>query len=213
MHLLGRRLNDEGESFALFAGPAGTADAVNVVGVGRRFVEIYNVSNVVDVQAAGGNVGGHQHLQLVLLEQGKGPQTLTLGLVAVNGSGGKAAALESGGQPFHTPFGAAKNEDFFKFILAQEGVELGNFFIFASDTDDILVNALGSSGGFNRDGGGGAEKRVDDIGNVGGDGGRKKQGLAVARQERKKEPDVFDKADVNHAVDFVQNNGLELGQR
>ncbi len=195
----------------MFAGPAGAANAVDIVGVGGGFVEIDNVSNTVDVQAAGGNVGGHQHLQLIVLEQGESPQALTLGFVAMNGSGGKAAVLQSGGQSFHTPFGAAKNEDFFKFSLAQEGMELGDFFIFAADADDILVNALGGIGRFNRDGGRRAEKGVDNAGNVGGNGSREKQRLADWRQERKKEADVFDEANVDHAVDFVENNGLEVG--
>ena len=57
--LLGRRHQDEGVAPGF--GPAGSADAVNVVVGHVRHVHADHVGDVIDVQPPGGNVRGHQH--------------------------------------------------------------------------------------------------------------------------------------------------------
>src|SRR6185437_6515080 len=63
--LIGR---GEGEGVADQAGAAGAADAMDVVLGRERHVEIEHVAHGDDVEAAGGDVGRHQDLDLALLE-------------------------------------------------------------------------------------------------------------------------------------------------
>ena len=60
----GRR--GQGEGVADLAGAAGAADAVNVVLGRERHVEIEDVAHVDDVEAARGDVGRDQDLDLAL---------------------------------------------------------------------------------------------------------------------------------------------------
>lgn len=55
---------DERVGFACCAGATGATDAVNIVVVGVRLVEIDDVADIWDVEAAGCNVGGHEHASL-----------------------------------------------------------------------------------------------------------------------------------------------------
>ena len=69
------------------ARPARAADAMDVVvGVDRQ-IEVHHVRNIVDIQPAGGDVGGHQHQRLRRLEAEQHPLPGRLALVAVKGVG------------------------------------------------------------------------------------------------------------------------------
>src|SRR5690606_29761840 len=61
-------LAGEADRIALLAQARGAADAVHVVLGVERQVVVVDVLDAVDVQAAGGHVGGHQHFQLAGLE-------------------------------------------------------------------------------------------------------------------------------------------------
>ena len=68
-------------------GPARTADAMDVVVRIDRQIEVHDVRDVVDVQPAGGNVGGHQDQRLRRLEAEQHALPRRLTLVAVKGVG------------------------------------------------------------------------------------------------------------------------------
>lgn len=53
---------DEGVGGATCAGATGTTDAVHVVFVGVRLVEIDDVADIGDVEAAGSDIGGDEYL-------------------------------------------------------------------------------------------------------------------------------------------------------
>ena len=59
---------DEGDAGAAAAGAAGAADAMDVVVVAVRRVEVDHVRDVVDVEAAGGDVGRDERRDLAGLE-------------------------------------------------------------------------------------------------------------------------------------------------
>src|SRR5262249_28570129 len=84
----------EGDRGPAPSGPAGAAGAVDValVLVGR--VEIDYVGDVVEVEAAGGNVGSDQCRDLAGLEAGQGSLAGALRHVAVHRGGGDAVARE-----------------------------------------------------------------------------------------------------------------------
>ena len=89
--LLPRRHEQDGVAGA--ACTAGAADAVHVgLGVVRDVV-VDHVADALDVQAAGGDVGGDQDVDLAVLQRLDGALTLLLRDVAVDGGGLEAAGL------------------------------------------------------------------------------------------------------------------------
>lgn len=63
----------QGNGMAVLARPAGAADAVHIVLGHVGQVEVDHMGQLVDVDAAGGDVGGHQHPHLAALELRQGP--------------------------------------------------------------------------------------------------------------------------------------------
>ena len=78
---------DQRDRQAAGAGAAGTADAVHVLVAGARHVEVDHQVEVVDIQAAGGHIGGHQHLAAALAEAVDGQLAVLLVLLAVQHEG------------------------------------------------------------------------------------------------------------------------------
>src|SRR5439155_3268356 len=90
---------DEGDRRSAAAGPARAAGAVDVALVLVRRVEVDHVRDVVEVEAAGGDVGGDQRRDLAGLEAGQRPLAGALRHVAVHRGGGDAMP----GQLLHEP--------------------------------------------------------------------------------------------------------------
>ena len=89
------------------AGPAGAADAVHVGLLVLGALVVDDVGDAVDVDAAGGDVGGDQHVDLAGAER---PQRLLAGAlaeVAVHGGGGEAALGQVVGDLLRGALGAA----------------------------------------------------------------------------------------------------------
>src|SRR5207248_6078067 len=85
---------DEGDRRAAAAGPACAAGAVDVALVLVRRVEVDHVRDVVEVEAAGGDVGGNQRRDLPSLEAGESALARALRHVTVHGGGGDAMRSE-----------------------------------------------------------------------------------------------------------------------
>ena len=95
---------------AVGAGAGGAAGTVRVVlEVGRR-VEVHDARDAVDVDAARGDVGGHEGLHLAVGERGQRPLALTLRAVAVDGRAPHAALLELLRQRVGAVLGAAEHD-------------------------------------------------------------------------------------------------------
>lgn len=78
-------MQQEGDGAAAQSGPACATDPVHV-GLGHvGQVQVEHVGELVDVNAAGGNISGNQHADIPLLESAQGILTGGLGLVAVDG--------------------------------------------------------------------------------------------------------------------------------
>ena len=80
----------ERDGDAVIAGARGAADAVDVALRLVRQVEIDDMGDAVDVDAAGGDVGRHQHADLAVAEILERLLAGVLGLVAVDGVGAHA---------------------------------------------------------------------------------------------------------------------------
>ena len=82
-----RRLvrGDKRDDGSIRARAAGTAGAVHVVLVVRGRVEVEHAGDVLDVDAAGGDVGGDEHAGRAGMERLQRPVALGLGAAAVQG--------------------------------------------------------------------------------------------------------------------------------
>src|SRR5271163_2880566 len=85
---------EHGGSHALAAVAAGAAYAVNEILRDVRQVVVDDVGDVLHVDAAGGDVGGHENLDAALLKPGQRGKTLGLRAVAVNHGGGETVAMQ-----------------------------------------------------------------------------------------------------------------------
>eukprot|EP00631_Chrysoreinhardia_giraudii_P006976 CAMPEP_0197427574 /NCGR_PEP_ID=MMETSP1170-20131217/38698_1 /TAXON_ID=54406 /ORGANISM="Sarcinochrysis sp, Strain CCMP770" /LENGTH=199 /DNA_ID=CAMNT_0042955269 /DNA_START=240 /DNA_END=837 /DNA_ORIENTATION=+ len=95
---LGGLDGEEGQGGAFLAGAAAAADAVDVVFVGLGHVEVADNLDVLDVEAARGDVGGDEEGALAGAEVPEDPIALFLGLVAVDTASGEVVVLEGPGE-------------------------------------------------------------------------------------------------------------------
>ena len=89
------------------SGPPGTVDVIGVVG---RRVEVHHAGQVVDMNAPGHHIGGHQRIGPALGEGVEGPLALTLGAVPVHRDGAHTLGLELADHPVRTSLGPAEHE-------------------------------------------------------------------------------------------------------
>ena len=100
----------EGNRAAVGSGARRAADAVDV---GFRFVRqivVHHQPDVLHIHAAGGDVGGDEHGSEAFLEAVERLLALGLGLVAVDGIGGKPGGAEALGEFVRAVFGAAEDD-------------------------------------------------------------------------------------------------------
>ena len=114
---------DERDRLARGAGAAGAADAVDVVLGHVRQLVIDDERQVVDVEAARGDVGGDQHLQLAFLERGERLHARLLRLVAVDRVGDEAVLLELPREARRAVLGAHEAEHLLQVARADEVLE------------------------------------------------------------------------------------------
>ena len=101
---------DQRHGLTLVACTAGAADAVDIVFRHVRQLEVDHMGQLIDVQAACGDVGGHQHPYRAVLESGQGAGARTLRLVAVDRGRGQAVAVELLGQAVRSVLGAGEHQ-------------------------------------------------------------------------------------------------------
>ena len=205
VHLVGAA---EADSLALLAGPAGAADAVDV-GFGLvGQIKVHHQGQLVDVDAPGGDVGGHQYPDLSAFEVGQGRLAGPLALVAVDGGGGKAVPAEVFRHPVGPVFGAGEYQSAVgPQGLQQPGQQLP--LVGFVHKADLLADGL-HRGGRGRD--------LDEyrlVQHAGGQlldgrghGGAEQQSLPLGGQLGQHLFHVMDKAHVQHPVGLVQHKGL-----
>jgi len=88
------RAGREGRSRSTRSGASGAAHAVNEVAWSLRKIIVHHVRDAFDVNAAGGDVGGHQDAIVAFLEAAQRLVALVLAAVAVDGGGLHAFAGE-----------------------------------------------------------------------------------------------------------------------
>ncbi len=111
---------DERHRFSLGAGTAGATDPVHIVFGHVRQIEIDDVRQFDDVEAACSDIGRHQRLQGTGLEPGQRPRTRVLALVAMNRQRRNAVLRQLLGQPVGAVLGAREDEHLEPAMLADQ---------------------------------------------------------------------------------------------
>ena len=205
----------EGDRRAGVAGASGAPDAVDVDLLVLGALVVDDVGDVVDVDAAGGHVGGHQDVHLVVAEGAQGLLAGPLAEVAVQGPGGEAAGAQVVGHPGRRALGAREDDGASAPLgLEDPGDDLHlvhrvgavNDLLDRLDGHALVARVLGAdvgrsghvtaSQGDHGPGHGGAEEHCVPVGAGAG------QDLLHVRQE----------AQVQHLVGLVQDDGGDVSQ-
>ena len=203
---------DEQDRLAAASGTAGAADPVHVALGVVRDVVVEHVADALHVQAARGHVGGHQHVELAVLELLDGALALLLLDVAVDRAGGHAARLQLLGQLLGGRLGPGEHDhrvERLGFQDAGQRIEL----VHAGD-EPVALPDVGRGGGLGRDGDFGRilEVGLGDAPDRRRHGRREQRDLAVRRGFLQHRLDVVDEAHPQHFVGFVQDQALQFGQ-
>ncbi|MCY1432378.1 hypothetical protein D9M71_483720 [compost metagenome] len=99
--------------FAAATGTARTADTVHVVFFDVWQFEVDHMGQLVDIQAAGGDIGGNHDPHGTGLEVGQGLGARVLALVAVDRGGGQAVLFQVLGQAVGAVLGAGEHQHLF----------------------------------------------------------------------------------------------------
>ena len=205
---------DERDRDARGAGAAGAADAVHVglVVLGAGVVD--DVGDAGDVDAAGGDVGGDQHLQLVLAEPGQRLLARDLGHVAVQGVALEAALLEVVGDPLGLPLGAGEDDHLAGVLGLEDPPDHLGLVEVVGEVDELrgrghhrgVVGRLGAD--VHRVPHVAAGQRDD----RGGHGRREQHRLPGLGGLREQLLDVGQEAEVEHLVGLVEDERVHVGQ-
>jgi hypothetical protein len=125
----------------LVAGAAGAADAVDVVFADVRDFVVHDVRQLVDVDAAGGDVGGHQRADVAALEAGQRLGAGGLALVAVQRHRLDAVLGQEFGHVVGAELGAGEHQHLAPVVLLDD-VRQQRLLLAAADRVDHLRDAL-----------------------------------------------------------------------
>ena len=203
---------DQADGFAAVAGAAGAPDAVYIVFADIRYLVVHHVWQLVNVNSAGGDVGGHQDAYVAVLEAGQCLRTGGLALVAVQRHRRDTVFRQVLGHVVGAEFGACENQHLAPVVL-RDDVREQRFLFGAAHRVDGLRDAL-YRGVARRDLDGHrvAQQAVGQFADLVAESGREQQGLLLLGHQGQHFLDVMDEAHVQHAVGFVQDQHLHLRQ-
>ncbi len=177
-----------------------------VRGIGH--VVVYDVRDVLDVDAAGGDVGGDEDAVLAGREAFEGGGPLRLRAIAVDGVGVVTEALELFGDAVGAVLGAREDEKG-ALLFRQHLVEQAEFLILHDGIDAELDLIGGLGGGADLDADGLLDVVLDDLGDVGVEGRGVAHGLAGLGEGTDDAADSGEEAHVEHAVYFVEDEHVD----
>ncbi len=175
-------------------------------------VVVDHVRQVVDVDPARSDVGGHQGADGAALEVGQRLGARALALVAVQRQRTDAVGIEVVGHVVGAKLGACKHQHLAPVVFFDD-VRQQRFFLAAPDRVDGLHDALHRGVG-RRDLNvlRAAQQAVGQFTDLVAEGGRKQQALLVLRQQAQDFFHVVNETHVEHAVGFVEHQNFDLGQ-
>ena len=183
--------------------------------VGLRYVGqlvVHHRRQLVDIDAPGGDVGGHQHPDSPALEALQGLDAGGLALVAVDGHGGNAGPAQLLHHPVRAVLGIGEDQDAVQRVVLQHLLEeellVALVYLVEALFDGVHRGGLGSHlhpDGIFQDGAG----QVRDLL---GHGGGEEEGLPLFRQAGDDLPHVVDEAHVQHPIRLVEDEGIDAGE-
>ena len=205
---------DEADRQAAFTGAAGAADAVHVGLWGAREVKVDDHRQLIDVQAARGQIGGDQHLQVAGLEVGQRHLARALAHLAMQRGRGNAEPGQLAGDMLAGVAGRHKHQHPTPAVVldqvaqqlgAARGIDLDRALL-----DGCHVFGRAQFGHVNAQGLAqqGLRQRV----NGGREGGREQQALARRRQLREQARQLVGKTGVEQAVGLVEHQCGDIAQ-
>ena len=202
----------EGNRGALLTGTAGAADTVHIGFRNVRQVKVDNERQVVDVDAARGNVGRNQNRDLALLKVRERTLALILRLVAVDGLGLDARTVEVARDPVCAVLGAGEHQNLVYIALTDDIRQKFPLFLLFYKIKLLLDLVRRFCARRYRDMLRLMQHFLCQIGNLRRNGSREQQGLALFRQELDDALDIRKKAHIEHAVGLVEHEKLCLVQ-
>ena len=197
---------------ALVARAPGAADTVHIVLGNDRQVEVDHQRQVVDVQATGGDIGGHQHLNLAGLEAVQRALAGRLGAITMDAVGVDALGEQPLDQLVHTVAGLGEHQHLLPALLAQQVAEQVGLALLVHRHQPLLDRAGSGIARADLDAQRIVQRQAREHADLVGEGGGEQQRLALARQRRVHRLQLFGEAQVEHAVGFVEHQGLHLAE-
>ena len=197
---------------ALFARAAGAANAVHIVFAHIGDLVVHHVRQVFNVDAARSNVGGDQSADVAALEARQRLGACGLALVAMQGHGLDAVFGEVLGHVVGTELGAGEHQHLAPVVLLNDVREQCLLFGAPHQVRGLRDSLHRGVAGRDLHRSGVVQQALGEFANFVAEGGRKKQGLLLLGQERQHFFNVVDEAHVQHAVGFVEHQGLHGGQ-
>ena len=175
-------------------------------------VEVEHVRDAVHVQAARGDVRGHQHRRAAAAEGVQRLGALALRLVAVDRVAGDARGAQALHDLVGAVLGLGEHHGALHRIFAQQ-VRQQIHLARTLDGVQALVDALHGAGGrrhrhFNRM----VQQRVGQLADLGRHGGAEQHGLALGRHRRGDATDGFDETHVQHAIGLIEREELDAAK-
>src|SRR5690625_4965854 len=206
---------DEGDRGARLPGPAGTSDAVQVGLLVLGALVVDDVGDVLDVDAAGGDVGGDEHVDLTGAEGAQRLLPRPLAEVAVDGGGGEATLGELLGDAGGGALGPGEDdgqptalglEDPGEHLDLVQRVRPVDHLPGRLDGRAVVVRVLGPD-----------MRRAGHVPAGEGDDGarhgrREQHRVPVGRGGGDERLDVGEEAEVEHLVGLVEDDGPHPGQ-
>ena len=205
-------VGDEGEGVADGRGAAGAADAVDVIFGDVRAVEVDDVGDACDVDAAGGDVGGDQDAVAADLKPSRAAVRWPWERLPWMGMQEMPLVGEVLGEAVGAVLGAGEADDGFEFLALQEFFEQGGFEMLRDGIDGLRDADGGRGLAIDLEGDGVLEHFVRELADFRRHGGGEEEGLAPGGQDAQDAADVGEEAHVEHAVGFVEDEDFQAVQ-
>ena len=203
-------LAGEADRVAFQAQARGAADAVHVVFGIKGQVEVVHVADRVDVQAARGDIGGDQDLEVGTLELGQQALPLFLRHIAGQHANAIAGFFQRTTDALDPGLGVDEHHGAVGVGARQQADQQRQLFFIGREVHH-LAHARGGDGlGFDDDLFRFVHVLVGQLEHAMAERGGEHQGLALfaARQLAQQETQVLDEAQVEHAVGFIEDADL-----
>ena len=212
LQLLALLRRNERYGLARRTGPTRAADPMHVVLRHVRQVEVHDLWQAVDVDAAGRDVGRHQHLHASGLETLECAGARILALVAVDRFRIDARTLKLLRKAIGAVLRAREHQTLVPIVLAHEVHQRRGLPRSSHGMNGLLHGLCGAVARRHIDLHWRVEHGRREGANLRCKGRAEEQVLPPLREQRKDAPDIVDEAHVEHAVCFVEHQHLDGGK-